>query len=101
MRFFAKLIPCVVLVHTCGKYIRESLGLALENRSCGYFSPVAADPGEKRIIIEAKIEENTKSLIKSTFPFHALEKISQSDILNFFQNEKEIKLNLKVNPFPL
>lgn len=40
---------------------------------------------EKWIAIEAEIDEETIAVIKSIFPSHVLEEISQSDITNIMK----------------
>lgn len=77
--FSQKSVLVLYVLNTCGKYIRESLEMSSESQSCGYFSPMAKNQGEKRIMIEAEINEGAKSVIKSIFSSSVLEEISSHD----------------------
>lgn len=71
------------VLNTCGKYVRDSLGMSSQNS--GYFTPMGTKSSEKRIIIVAEIDDATKSVIKSIFPSHVLEEISSSETSSFIQ----------------
>lgn len=77
--FSQKSVLILYVLNTCGKHIRESLEMSSESQSSGYFSPMAVNPGEKRIMIEAEINETAKSVIKSIFSSSVLEEISSHD----------------------
>lgn len=77
--FSQKSVLVLYVLNTCGKYIRECLEMSLESQNCGYFSPMAVNAGEKRIMIEAEINEAAKSVIKSIFSSNILEEISSHD----------------------
>lgn len=80
--FSQKSVLILRVLSTCGKYIRESLGMSTD--SC-YFNPMGEKSSEKWIAIEAEIDEETIAVIKSIFPSHVLEEISQSDIINIMK----------------
>lgn len=81
--FSQKSVLVLYVLNTCGKYIRECLGMSLESPENGYFSPSSAKSNEKRIIIEVEMDDKTKLMIKSIFPSIALEEIPLSNIANF------------------
>lgn len=100
--FAQKSVLVIYVLNTCGKYVRETLGMSSESEgkhncvsifycfdmclilsfhiSIGvYFSPMSSTVGEKRIMIEGEVSEVAKSVIKSMFSSNVLEEISLGD----------------------